>query len=58
MAECHEMNAGDVYMCGECGLELEVVNECAECGTEDATCAAEPCTFVCCGLPLELKEED
>jgi hypothetical protein len=57
MVECHEMKAGQIYVCEECGLELKVVKECEECGTEDATCGVESCSFVCCGEPLKLKED-
>jgi len=58
MANCHEMKLGQVYVCEDCGLELEVVKECKECGTEADTCGCEaPCTFECCGEPLKLKEE-
>jgi hypothetical protein len=58
MTGCHEMKAGQTYICEDCGLELKVVKECTECGTEDAMCSVESCTFACCGEPLKLKEED
>lgn len=54
---CHEMHKGQVYVCKECGLELEVVAECESCGTDPDTCECdEPCTFRCCGEELTLKE--
>ncbi len=56
MAACHEMKEGQVYMCEDCGLELKVVKECTECGTPEATCSAEECTFFCCNKPLKLKK--
>jgi predicted nucleic acid-binding Zn ribbon protein len=58
MASCHEMKLGQVYVCEECGLELEVVKECKEAGLpdEECSCAAHG-GFECCGEPLKLKEE-
>jgi hypothetical protein len=32
MPNCHEMKTGDIYVCEGCGLELQVVKECKECG--------------------------
>ena len=52
MANCHEMKLGQVYSGEDCGLQLEVVEECKECGTDTCGCAA-PCTFECCGEPLK-----
>jgi hypothetical protein len=56
MASCHEMKEGETYVCGECGLELKVITECTECGVDAETCECGPCTFVCCGEPLEVRE--
>jgi hypothetical protein len=56
MTNCHEMEMGQVYVCEDCGLELKVVNECEECGTDPESCDCPPCQFICCGEPLELKE--
>ncbi len=61
MITCHEMKKGDIYVCPECGLELEVVKECKDYGTPSADCAcheegkADPCTFSCCGETLVKK---
>ena len=56
MPSCHDMELGQVYVCEECGLELEVVNECVECGEDEASCACEEhCVFSCCGEELKLK---
>ncbi len=57
MARCDEMREGEVYYCEECGLEIEVLEECShEEGDEDEeTCSIEG--FVCCGRPLTLKED-
>ena len=51
MSECHEMKNGEIYVCEDCGLELQVVKTCAE--TNACSCS-EPIT--CCGKPLALKK--
>jgi hypothetical protein len=56
MSNCHEMKKGQIYACKGCGLELEVVKKCKECGISTEECECEPCTFVCCGEELKLKE--
>jgi hypothetical protein len=62
MASCSEMKKDQVYVCGECGLELQVVGECrdadkdaAECGCHDED-EKEPCELSCCGRELTLKQ--
>ncbi len=56
MARCDEMREGEIYRCEQCGLEIQVIEECAhEEGAEaEETCQVEG--FVCCGEPLTLKE--
>ena len=49
---CHDMKKGQIYVCGECGLELQVVKECKEVETSPEDCECEPCTFMCCGKSL------
>jgi hypothetical protein len=56
MAFCHEMKMGQVYVCEECGLEIQVVKECEECGEDDTECSLEECRFMCCGEDMKLKE--
>lgn len=56
MTDCHKMKKGQIYICEGCGVELKVVKECHECGTPSEECECEPCTFVCCGNELKLKE--
>ena len=57
MTSCHEMRVGEVYVCGDCGLELKVVKECHEVGMPDEECScAVHGGFECCGEPLKLKE--
>jgi len=55
MLNCHEMSSGNVYRCENCGLELQVVNECKEFGVPPEQCKCPPCTFVCCGEELKKK---
>lgn len=56
MARCDEMREGELYCCEQCGLEIQVIEECAH---EEGKEAEEICRiedFVCCGGPLTLKE--
>ena len=55
MSQCHDMKRGQVYVCGTCGLELQVTKECSSCGTPADECVHETCRFVCCDEPLQLK---
>ena len=59
MLSCSEMKKGEVYMCQECGLELQVVKECTDTGTPEEKHACTPgsgtCTFSCCGKDLVKK---
>ena len=56
MAQCHEMKVGEVYMCEDCGLELQVVKSCVEEEAPEDSCSCTPCRFVCCGQDLVKKE--
>ncbi len=55
MGTCHEMTKGQIYVCEDCGLELQVVNECTSCGTSAEECKHTTCEFICCDKPLKLK---
>ncbi len=59
MPNCHEMKKGEIYVCQDCGLELQVVKECKDVGKPADACAchttAGPCTFNCCGKELVRK---
>lgn len=56
MANCHEMRKGELYVCKDCGLELEVVNECREVGAPPEDCGCHPGDesgeLLCCGKTL------
>jgi hypothetical protein len=51
------MREGEVYCCDECGLRIEVIEECShdDGDDDDETCSIEG--FMCCGRPLTLKED-
>jgi hypothetical protein len=52
MAGCSEMKAGEIYVCEDCGLEIQVVKSCAD--SEEGACScSQPLT--CCGGELVLK---
>ena len=56
MVSCNEMKVGEIYVCADCGLEMEVKKGCNcddHCheGQEGACC-----DFQCCGKPMELKK--
>ena len=54
MPSCEDMKKGQIYMCKDCGLELQVVSECKTCSvTSGCGC---PCAFTCCEKELELKK--
>jgi hypothetical protein len=52
MANCGEMKKGDVYVCKNCGLELQVVKKCA-CGSGGTQSCTVP--LQCCGANMEKK---
>ncbi len=68
--ECHSMKVGDILVCEDCGLELQVVKTCdegcceptAECGCgceSECDCEEEvetTCVFICCGKELKQKK--
>ena len=53
MAACSEMKVGDVYVCENCELEIQIVRSRAD--IEEAACACAE-ALSCCGRPLTLKE--
>jgi len=56
MTRCDEMREGEVYCCEQCGLEIQVIEECSHDDDGDEVCRVEG--FVCCGEPMALKETD
>ena len=59
MISCSDMKKGDVFICEECGLELQVVKECTEAEVSAEACGCQDtessCTFSCCGRDLVKK---
>ena len=52
MAACSEMKAGEVYVCENCELEIQVVRSCAD--SDEGACACAE-SLSCCGGSLALK---
>jgi len=51
------MREGEVYYCEQCGLEIEVIEECEH---EEGEEASEVCSveeFMCCGQPMVQRED-
>ena len=55
MPHCHDMKEGDIYICAECGLQIEVVKECQDCDTSSGECTCSECRFICCEDEMKLK---
>lgn len=58
MASCGDMKVGEVYVCSDCGFEVEVKKSC-NCKPEEPCHPAQKddcCDFQCCGKPMELKK--
>ena len=60
MPSCHDMKKGDIYMCEECGLELQVIKECHDDELHEGDCAcndpqSNACVFKCCDLEMVHK---
>ncbi len=52
MANCEEMKKGDVFVCKNCGLELQVVKKCT-CGSGSTQSCTVP--LQCCGEDMKKK---
>jgi hypothetical protein len=60
MPGCHDLRHGEIYVCSDCGLELQVVKECRDVGKPAAECGCHEghehaCTMTCCGKELVKK---
>jgi hypothetical protein len=51
MATCAQMKKGEIYACPDCGVELQVIKECAD----EGKCAADQCKLTCCDSEMELR---
>ena len=56
MPQCKDMKEGQIYYCENCGLEIEIKKECNCTQPKDGN--LKNCTFICCGLPLKLKQSN
>jgi hypothetical protein len=58
MPTCHDLKKGEVYVCGDCGLEVQVTREC-DCDESESRCACttddNACVFTCCGEEMKKK---
>jgi hypothetical protein len=52
MPSCEDMKKGQICMCKDCGLELQMVSECTTCSVS----MRAPCALTCCEKELELKK--
>ena len=60
MPTCHEMKKGEIYVCSDCGLEIQVTKECGDPADAPADCgcfkpSAPDNTLACCGKELIKK---
>jgi hypothetical protein len=57
MSNCHEMKKGEIYTCGDCGIELQVIKECSDAGEDACGCSdkGDSGGFTCCNKPLVKK---
>ena len=53
MTSCSEMKKGQIYVCPDCGVELQVIKECSD--TDH--CGPAQCKLVCCDEEMQLKSE-
>jgi hypothetical protein len=53
MASCSEMKVGEVYVCEDCNLEVQVLRTCAD--SEEGSCACAE-SLMCCGAQMTLKK--
>ena len=53
MATCAQMKKDEIYACPDCGVELQVIKECAD----EGKCAADQCKLTCCDSEMELRSD-
>jgi hypothetical protein len=57
MVTCNLMKKGDIYMCRECGIQIEVLEECDKAKISSYECSSgSGCSFTCCGEDLVRKQ--
>jgi hypothetical protein len=53
MGTCAQMKKGEIYVCTDCGVELQVIKACAD----EGKCAVDGCKLTCCDQEMELKSD-
>ena len=53
MTTCVDMKVGQIYVCPECGVELQVVKACGE--SDHPSCGPEECKLMCCDQEMQLS---
>jgi len=53
MTSCVDMKVGQVYVCPDCGIELQVIKACGD--DEHPSCGPEQCKLTCCDQEMQLK---
>ncbi|HZJ03063.1 MAG TPA: hypothetical protein VFE20_05175 [Thermoleophilia bacterium] len=53
MTACVDMKVGQVYVCPQCGVELQVIKACGE--SDHPSCGPEQCKRMCCDQEMQLK---
>lgn len=56
MVHCHDMKEGQIYFCGECGLELKVEKSCTADSDHPKGVSCTRCIHVCCDKDMKLRE--
>jgi len=60
--DCHDYKKNDLFICPECGLELQVVAECKNAHKDETSCVChdekqpDACRLSCCGHELQRKQ--
>lgn len=54
MSHCHDMKEGDIYVCSDCGLQIEVIKECRDFEPSQGECSCNECRFICCNEYMKL----
>ena len=51
MTTCVDMKVGQIYVCPECGVELQVVKACGE--SDHPSCGPQQCKLMCCDQEMQ-----
>ena len=56
MPHCHDMKEGDIFVCLDCGLQIEVIKECKDYEPSKGECSCNECRFICCDEYMKLEK--